>query len=133
MFQRFIHHIGRCLPAAITVICLSVFAACGGASQKAPAVTDFSNGTIKAHSSPVTAVLFTPDGKQIVSAGRDGRLVIWDVASKTAVVELLGKGDQLRFAAISVDGKLVAAGNEKGIVGVFDIASRKLIQRINAG
>jgi WD40 repeat protein len=133
MMQGFIHHIRRIILAAITLFSVAIFASCGGSSQKAPAaVKDFSAGTIKAHASPVTAVLFTPDGKQIISAGRDGRLLIWDVGSKTAVVELLGKGDQLRSAVLTLDGKFVAAGNEKGIVSVFDLESHKLIQTINA-
>src|SRR5882724_3769972 len=136
MIQRFIHQIarqvGRCLPIAVSFVCL-VFSSCGDTPGPQPLTRDFSNGTIKAHTGPVTAVLVTPDGKQIISAGRDGRLVIWDVASKTAVVELLGKGDQLRSAVITGDGKFVAAGSEKGIVNVFDLENRKPIRQINAG
>src|SRR4051794_23556149 len=111
MFQRFIDQIGRWSFVLTATLCL-IFTGCGGDSVTPPVARDFSSGTIKAHTAPVTAVLLSPDGKQIVSAGRDGRLVIWDVTSKTAVVELLGKGDQLRSVAITADGKLVAAGND---------------------
>src|SRR5580765_241813 len=133
MLQRFIHRIGRCLPLLIAILCCFVFANCGDQSPQPLRPIDSSIGTIKAHVGPVTAVMFTPDGKQIVSAGRDGRLVVWDVASKTAVAELLGKGDQVRSAAITVDGKLIAAGNEKGVIKIFDLENRRMLQEINAG
>lgn len=36
---------------------------------------------LSGHTQPVTAVAFSPDGTQLVSAGQDGMLFVWDVAS----------------------------------------------------
>jgi len=139
MFQRFIHPIRNSTNTRLFVSAFATFwglsfAVCGGGNVSQPSpVKDSALATIKAHSAPVSSVLFTPDGKQIISAGRDGRLVLWDVAAKTAVLELLPKGDQIRATAISADGKYLAAGNEKGVVNVFDLDNRRLLRQISAG
>jgi len=45
-------------------------------------IYDFASGQFitecRAHSSTITSVKFSPDDKQIVSAGRDGLVVVWN-------------------------------------------------------
>lgn len=45
-------------------------------------VWEFSSGKFvsenRAHSNAITSVKFSPDDKQIVSAGRDGMVVVWN-------------------------------------------------------
>jgi len=40
---------------------------------------------VQAHSSPIVAVVYSPDGQQLVSASMDQRIKVWDV--KTGVSE----------------------------------------------
>ena len=46
-------------------------------------IYDFSSGSFihecRAHSGPITAVAFSPDDKQIISAGRDGLIAVWNI------------------------------------------------------
>ena len=37
--------------------------------------------TLKGHSSGVTSVSFSPDGKRIVSGSKDNTLKVWDISS----------------------------------------------------
>ena len=42
----------------------------------------------------VTALLCTQDGGQLVSGGRDGRILMWDCATRTVAVELSAAGQR---------------------------------------
>jgi WD40 repeat protein len=66
------------------------------------------------HMALIRSILFTPDGKQLISAGDDKVIRIWDVASGRTVRTLRGEiGDGLAgkiyALALSPDGKLLAA------------------------
>src|SRR5436309_13859392 len=64
--------------------------------------------------SEVTAVLFRPDGKTLISAGLDGRLRTWDVAAAKEVNGVAAHPDCVYGAALSADGKhLATAGGDR--------------------
>ena len=58
---------------------------------------------------------FTPDGKSLVSCSRDGTVKLWDIAKKRLVRDLSGHGENTWAVRVSKDGKLVAAGSERGM------------------
>jgi WD40 repeat protein len=62
------------------------------------------------HTSQVFKVLFTPDGKNIVSNSTDGTVRVWDVESKELVKIFYGLSGS-RGLAISTNGKWIAAGS----------------------
>src|SRR5262249_10586298 len=68
------------------------------------------------HAHVVRAVAFSPDGKHLASAGGDGRLALWDVASSKELWRVDG-GDALAFFA---DGKTLAV-NEGCRVRLFEV------------
>jgi RNA polymerase sigma factor (sigma-70 family) len=85
------------------------------------------------HGGNVEYVSFLPDGKKLLSKGKDG-VRVWDVASgaqlgefPTAVIDLSD-----RVASSSPDGKLFAAAGESGI-GLWDIASGRHTRTLGKG
>lgn len=89
----------------------------------APAPTPAADGpvTISAHPAGVVALAVTPDGKAIVTAGKDGSLAVWGPDGKPrAGMKALGK---VRCLAVSPDGRRAAVGFEDQDAGVWDFAA----------
>ena len=80
--------------------------------------------TISGHQYGVTDLTFSPDGKQLLSAGRDTTIRICQVADGKEVL-MLGKPrggqfkDWLHALAFSADGRWLAAGDMAGAVQVW--------------
>lgn len=66
------------------------------------------------HTSMVTSVVFSPDGKMLASAGADGTIMLWDVASRKRAGALAHPhGTKLAFAP---DGQILASAGCAKIV-----------------
>ncbi|KIJ51769.1 hypothetical protein M422DRAFT_136574, partial [Sphaerobolus stellatus SS14] len=74
------------------------------------------------HNSPVlSAVAFSPDGKQIVSGSSDNTIRIWDAKIGEAVVEpLQGHQGSVRAVAFSPDGKQIVTGSDNNTIRIWD-------------
>ncbi len=67
------------------------------------------------HTAPVKSVLFTPDGKELITVSHDKTVRTWDVATGEPLRVLRppigpGRAGQLFAAALSPDGRLLAVG-----------------------
>jgi WD40 repeat protein len=104
---------------------------------------------LKGHTERVMGVAFTPDSKKVVSSAWDGTVRIWDVATgkellrcssdkadppgpagpRTVVKPLRSPegtvGTHLYGVAVSPDGARIAAGNEGGIIFLWDTTTGK--------
>jgi WD40 repeat protein len=90
-------------------------------------------GTVRLrHRGAVLAVVFSPDGELLASAGNDGAVRFWDVATAAPAGVLRGDAGCLAFAP---DGKTLAVGSEwgDGSLGLWDVATRKEVRRFGAG
>jgi WD40 repeat protein/serine/threonine protein kinase len=67
-------------------------------------------------------LLYTPDGKTLVSARGDNAILLWDVATQQ-VRTLRSKVGGIRFLAISPDGRTLASAGEEPLVRLWDMAS----------
>ncbi len=69
------------------------------------------------HMATIRGVAFTPDGKQLVSAGEDKVIRVWDIAKGNTVRTIRGESDlgglgKIFAMALSPDGKWLAVGGD---------------------
>ena len=78
----------------------------------------------------LTAVALSPDGKQVVTGGKDGSVNLWDIASGRLVRRFFGKGvpEQIWSVMFSPDGKYVLAAAGGGRIKLWDVTSDKEVR-----
>lgn len=96
------------------------------------------------HMALIRTVLFTPDGKQLVSGADDKVIRVWDLATSKTVRTLRGQiGDgnrgKIYALALSPDGKLLAAGGRMREIGegthpirLYDFRSGEIVGLLDA-
>jgi len=75
----------------------------------------------KGHGTPA----FSPDGRQIAVADRDGVVCIWDVESGAELQKLEGHTKSLNTIAFSLDGKKIVTTSEDETARIWDAESGK--------
>jgi WD40 repeat protein len=88
------------------------------------AVDDPQPRTLGSHADVVRKVLWSPDGRHVVSAGGDKVVRVYDVAAGKSR-DLKGNGAGVKGIAISPDGRLVASAGIDEIVRVWPIVGGK--------
>ena len=72
------------------------------------------------YESIVWSVVFSPDGRSLVSTHGDGAILVWDVAHRERVANLREHSGAVRAVAFSPDGKRVATASDDQSVVVWD-------------
>ncbi len=75
--------------------------------------------------SGVNAVVFTPDGKQLYSAGVDGALRIWDVASGQETNRLIEHGFGINELVLNAHDNWIAYGTVDGVTRILSLATEE--------
>jgi WD40 repeat protein len=88
--------------------------------------------TIMSHKGVVSALAMTSDRSVLFSAGDDGVIRQWDVATLTVMAEMTRSSDAISDLCLSPDAKLLAAAAADGSITVWDLASRTSRQPIAA-
>jgi len=74
-----------------------------------------------------SAVALSPDGRHLVTVGYGSPIIVWDFEKRKKIKEIDHKSDGVaKFnLAFSPDGKLLAAGNDKKEIHLFDVGTWK--------
>jgi WD domain, G-beta repeat len=81
------------------------------------AATGKSLGALPGHEGEVTALIFTPDGKTLLSASGDKTIRYWNVAAKKEVKKITGHPAGVFSLSLTGDNLLVSTGEKTEILG----------------
>ncbi|MBD1890514.1 hypothetical protein [Coleofasciculus sp. FACHB-SPT9] len=81
----------------------------------------------KAHQNLIHSISFSPDGKQIATAGGDGIVRLWDLSGQQ-LKEFGGNKDSNSSVSFSPDGKQIAAAGRNGIVRIWNLDGKQLVK-----
>ena len=80
--------------------------------------------SFEGHTEQVFSMAFSPDSKQLVTAGHDKRVILWNAGTGEAILSLATDGSALSVA-FSADGKAVMVVTRDGNVRSWDPVSRR--------
>jgi WD40 repeat protein len=86
--------------------------------------------TLQGHEDRVSSIVFSADGRTLVSGSIDKTVRVWDVVTGRELRRLSGHQTGVNSVAISADGKRVASGTFHGTVRVWDLDSGVILRTL---
>lgn len=84
---------------------------------------------LPAHRSTIEQVLFSPDSQYLITTSRDRMITVWSCKNWQLLHRLSGHQSAVRAAGISVDGTVLATGDEHGLIKLWDfVGGRELLE-----
>src|SRR4051794_8847191 len=75
----------------------------------------------------ITRVVFSPDGRVVLTGGNDGTVVVWETATGNELRRFEGDPGRVTCIALSQDGRYLLTGDVYGVAVLWDVASGKEI------
>ncbi len=85
------------------------------------------------HTAAARAVVFTPDGKRLVSCGEDGQVIVWDFEHRERLATLNGHHGWVTALAVSPDGRWIATGGVDQKIMVWNAQSYEPVKSLPEG
>ena len=79
------------------------------------------------HNNAITAVIFTRDGKKLISTSSDQTVKVWDFSSAKNILTLSGHKSWVTCVAVSHDNRLIATGSGDKIVKLWEMESGRMV------
>jgi WD40 repeat protein/serine/threonine protein kinase len=86
--------------------------------------------TLKAHTGPVEALTFSPDGRRLATGSRDMTVIVWSVSTGEKLVSLKGHTNVITSVAFSPDGRQIVTGSEDHTTSVWDAFTGKVLRTL---
>jgi WD40 repeat protein len=84
---------------------------------------------IGAHTAGVRQVCFAPDNKTLISAGGEGRLKFWNLATREVALTLKHSDGPNTHFALTPEGNLLASIDAHGVLKFWPVASLEEIPK----
>jgi WD40 repeat protein len=97
----------------------------GGDAAKAPPELVAILGGARGHAGQVFAVVISPDGRTLASAGIDRTIKLWDLATARLVRTLTGHANRVHSLAFHPKGKALVSCSLDGTIKLWDLTSGK--------
>ncbi len=81
----------------------------------------------------VEDVAFSPDGKTLAVASREGSVQLWDVATGKLLETLKGHSSAVLSVAFSPDGRTLASGGTDQTVRLWNVETRRELMQLDPG
>jgi WD40 repeat protein/serine/threonine protein kinase len=78
--------------------------------------------SLRENTRTISSMTLTPDGKRVVTGGRDGVVRVWDTATNREILTLIGDRLSVCSVAVSADGQRLATGSLDGTARLWEIA-----------
>jgi RNA polymerase sigma factor (sigma-70 family) len=88
---------------------------------------------MKGHAGWIGALVFSVDGKTLISGGSDRTMRFWSVATGQEIAKLEKHTDSVTALALSSNGKLLASAGSDKIIRVWDTETRGLLHEFQQG
>jgi WD40 repeat protein/tetratricopeptide (TPR) repeat protein/energy-coupling factor transporter ATP-binding protein EcfA2 len=81
----------------------------------------------------VDDVAFSPDGKTLAMASREGSVLLWDVATGKLLDTLKGHSSAVSAVVFSPDGRTLATGGSDQTVRLWNVETRRELMQLDSG
>ncbi|MCU0420395.1 MAG: High-affnity carbon uptake protein Hat/HatR [Cyclobacteriaceae bacterium] len=68
----------------------------------------------------INALDLSPDGRQLVGAGKDGNIYVWDIRNNFRETIIKVSSAELTAVVFAPEGRRIITGDERGVVRIFD-------------
>src|SRR5262249_52153837 len=87
---------------------------------------------LEGHSEAVRAVVYTPDGRRLLTAGEDKAIRLWDIKTAKTVIRYPGHTGGVTSLAMAPNGERFLSGSQDHTLRLWDIDSGQEIRRFGA-
>ncbi|MBF0565137.1 MAG: serine/threonine protein kinase [Nitrospirae bacterium] len=124
------------VPAAVAVSPTGCYAATGGTYDGTLILWNIGNGkavgSLKGHTGAITDLVFSADGRSVLSSSADGTVRLWDSGSNQCLRSFSGHAGRVSSVAFSPDGWQALSGGDDGTLRIFyldwDLTAKDAVQ-----